>query len=331
MKKNLSILSILAFLLLSACENELPYMDKPQAPQLLMNAFLEAGKEENKVSLRIIDSDTEQAENIANGSITVYVNGEKTETAQVEKLYNSSYEPNCTLKTLFRPGDHIRLEATAEDGLYRAGCEVEIPQPIGESIHVDTLRTQLRASYGMKDCMQYKITIHDRPDEKNYYRLIIEENAYRISSEDGIKYGPFPSYPEIINQEDIVLTDGHLTTADDEEFGILDMTVQNLNNVFTDGRFENGSYTLKVYTSVPSMSGFNKKDHLLLDVTVRVLSISQPYYRYLRAMNCLDSDDYNETFMEPVIVPQNVSGGLGFIGTSSEQQVTLRMIDQPPL
>ncbi|WP_302315224.1 hypothetical protein [uncultured Parabacteroides sp.] len=58
MKKNLSILSILAFLLLSACENELPYMDKPQAPQLLMNAFLEAGKEENKVSLRIIDSDT---------------------------------------------------------------------------------------------------------------------------------------------------------------------------------------------------------------------------------------------------------------------------------
>ena len=81
--------------------------------------------------------------------------------------------------------------------------------------------------------------------EKNYYRLIIEENTYRISSETGIKYGPFSSYPEIINQEDIVLTDGHLTTADDDKFGILDWTIRNLSNVFTDGRFENGSYTLK--------------------------------------------------------------------------------------
>lgn len=44
-------------------------------------------------------------------------------------------------------------------------------------------------------------------------------------------------------------------------------------------------------------------------------------------MNCLNSEDYNETFMEPVIVPQNVSGGLGFVGASSEQQVTLRMVD----
>jgi len=48
-------------------------------------------------------------------------------------------------------------------------------------------------------------------------------------------------------------------------------------------------------------------------------------------MNCLNSEDYNETFMEPVIVPQNVSGGLGFVGASSEQQVTLRMVDRPPL
>ena len=202
--------------------------------------------------------------------------------------------------------------------------------PIKETIRVDTLRTELKGNSSMMDCMQYKITIHDRPNEKNYYRLIIEENTYRISSEDGIEYGPFSSYPEIINQEDIVLTDGHLTTTDDDKFGILDLTVRNLSNVFTDGRFENGSYTLKVYTSIPYISESNRKDHFYLDVTVRLLSISQSYYRYLRAMNCLNSEDYNETFMEPVIVPQNVSGGLGFIGASSEQRVTLRMIDRPP-
>ena len=330
MKKNLSILFMLTSMLFPACENELPYMNKPQAPQLLMNAFLEAGKEENGVSLCMIDADEQQTDYVSNGSITVYVNGEKTETAQVEKIYGSFNAPNCTLKTLFRPGDHIRFEATAEDGQYQAGCEVEIPLPIEETIRVDTLRTQLKGNSSMMDCMQYKITIHDRPNEKNYYRLIIEENTYRISSEDGIEYVPFSSYPEIINQEDIVLTDGHLTTTDDDKFGILDLTVRNLSNVFTDGRFENGSYTLKVYTSIPYISESNRKDHFYLDVTVRLLSISQSYYRYLRAMNCLNSEDYNETFMEPVIVPQNVSGGLGFIGASSEQRVTLRMIDRPP-
>ena len=330
MKKNLSILFMLTSMLFPACENELPYMNKPQAPQLLMNAFLEAGKEENGVSLCMIDADEQQTDYVSNGSITVYVNGEKTETAQVEKIYGSFNAPNCTLKTPFRPGDHIRFEATAEDGQYQAGCEVEIPLPIEETLRVDTLRTQLKGNSSMMDCMQYKITIHDRPNEKNYYRLIIEENTYRISSEDGIEYGPFSSYPEIINQEDIVLTDGHLTTTDDDKFGILDLTVRNLSNVFTDGRFENGSYTLKVYTSIPYISESNRKDHFYLDVTVRLLSISQSYYRYLRAMNCLNSEDYNETFMEPVIVPQNVSGGLGFIGASSEQRVTLRMIDRPP-
>lgn len=330
MKKNLSRLFILASLLFPACENELPYRDKPQASQLLMNAFLEAGKEENSVSLHVIDMDEQRANYVSNGSITVYVNGKKTETAQAEKLNYTFGAPNCTLKTLFRPGDHIRFEATAENGQYQAGCEVEVPLPVEETIQVDTLRTQLRGSSGMRDCMQYKITIHDRPGEKNYYRLIIEENTYRVSSEDGIVYGPSLHYPEIINQEDIVLTDGHLTTADDDEFGILDWTVRNLNNVFTDGRFENGSYTLKVYTSIPYISEWNRKDHLYLDVTVRILSLPQSYYRYLRAMNCLNSDGYNETFMEPVIVPQNVSGGLGFVGASSEQRVTLRMIDQPP-
>ena len=51
-----------------------------------------------------------------------------------------------------------------------------------------------------------------------------------------------------------MLTDGHLTTVDDDKFGILDWTIRNLSNVFTDGRFENGSYTLKIYTSVPHIS-----------------------------------------------------------------------------
>ena len=190
MKKNLFILFILVSMLFPGCENELPYMNKPQVPQLLMNAFLEAGKKENGVSLRMIDTDKQQADCVSNGSIVVYVNGQKTETAEVEKVYGSFDDPNCTLKTSFRPGDRIRFEATAEDGQYQAGCEVEIPFPIEETIRVDTLRTQLRGGSSMMDCMRYKITIHDRPNEKKllpsyYRRKYIQDffgNRYQIRS-----------------------------------------------------------------------------------------------------------------------------------------------------
>ena len=48
MKKNLFILFILVSMLFPGCENELPYMNKPQVPQLLMNAFLEAGKKRKR-------------------------------------------------------------------------------------------------------------------------------------------------------------------------------------------------------------------------------------------------------------------------------------------
>ncbi len=331
MGKYLSILFIVLSALFSACENELPYQERPQEPQLLMNAFLEVGKEENEVKLFMIKPNIDATTSVTNGSVIVYVNGEKTETVEVDPYSNWGL---CTLKSQFRPGDRVRLEATAEDGEYQANAEVEFPQPIEEMIRVDTLHTQLKGLYGMQDCMRYRIAIHDRPGEKNYYRLIIQENTYRTSLEDGVTYGPFVSEPDIINQEDIVLTDGHLTTADDDEFGILDMTIRNVRNIFTDSRFTNGPYTLNVYTSYPYFHDWGSEDykkHIRFDVVVRLQCITEAQYRYMRAMNCLDSDDYNETFMEPVIVPQNVSGGLGFVGASSEQQVTLRMLDRPPL
>ena len=55
MKKQSFIYGMLMATSFLACENELPFRDKPQGPQLLMNAFLEAGKEKNEVFLHIVD------------------------------------------------------------------------------------------------------------------------------------------------------------------------------------------------------------------------------------------------------------------------------------
>ena len=80
MEKYLFTTFILVIALFSACENEIPFNDKYQKPQLLMNAILEAEKEENEVQLYIIDS--ENMTLVSNGSVTVYVNNEKKEVAE---------------------------------------------------------------------------------------------------------------------------------------------------------------------------------------------------------------------------------------------------------
>ena len=110
----------------------------------------------------------------------------------------------------------------------------------------------------MQDCMRYRIAIHDRQGEKNYYRLVIEKRIRRIISPEGEMFTEVQGL-DVINQEDIVLTDGHLTTSDDDEFGVLDMTVRNVRNVFTDSRFPDGSYTLKCLYLLSRFSGLGQR------------------------------------------------------------------------
>ena len=93
-----------------ACENELPFRDKPQEPQLLMNAFLEAGKEKNEVFLHIVDGNGTTS--FLEGAIIVYVNDEKTEETDVK---GGSYMSKYTVQSRFCPGDRIRLEAALEE------------------------------------------------------------------------------------------------------------------------------------------------------------------------------------------------------------------------
>ena len=71
--------------------------------------------------------------------------------------------------------------------------------------------------------------------KKNYYRLVIEKRIRRITPE-GEMFTEVQGL-DVINQEDIVLTDGHLTTSDDDEFGVLDMTVRNVRNVLPTAAF----------------------------------------------------------------------------------------------
>ena len=358
--------------LFMACENEIPYNPGQQTPQLIMNALLNAGQTENLVYLHL--SEGNSIGRINEATLSLYVNDKQVESPQAispEEYYENmqnqldkgQYE--ALLKSMrfkifrltarLQPGDNIRLEATAEGGKYHVSSQVTVPRPL-QSLQVDTCTALIRQWGSMRAHRQYRITLEDLPNEKNYYRLEIvnnkdfrcviytpneDENGDYIKDENGdyiytitkdtvVNY----RYTELINREDVILTDGHVTSSDDDENAMFPTNIENKYSIFTDNRFTNSSATLKVYTPLYDdnydiLQSLNyTRCYLKQNITVRVLSLPETYYRYLKALNCMDDEDYDEALMEPISLPSNVEGGLGFVGISSEIQYNIDMPDK---
>lgn len=358
--------------LFMACENEIPYNPGQQNPQLIMNALLNAGQTENLVYLHL--SEGNSIGRINEATLSLYVNDKQVESPQAispEEYYGNmqnqldkgQYE--ALLKSMrfkifrltarLQPGDNIRLEATAEGGKYHVSSQVTVPRPL-QSLQVDTCTALIRQWGSMRAHRQYRITLEDLPNEKNYYRLEIvnnkdfrcviympseDENGDYIKDENGnfiytitkdtvVNY----RYTELINREDVILTDGHVTSSDDDENAMFPTNIENKYSIFTDNRFTNSSATLKVYTPLYDdnydiLRSLNyTRCYLKQTITVRLLSLPETYYRYLKALNCMDDEDYDEALMEPISLPSNVEGGLGFVGISSEIQYTIDIPDK---
>ena len=71
------------------------------------------------------------------------------------------------------------------------------------------------------------------------------------------------------------------------------------------------------------------KTYCTQSILIRLLNLTADYYRYLKALNCLDDDDYDTTLMEPVSLPCNVSGGIGFVGIATPREVVITFPERP--
>lgn len=343
MKRNLTKLVLFIYIfgsgIFASCENEIAYTPLSKEPLLVLNAMLDASSTENFVFLHLSTPTSTSVVNEA--TVTLYINGQEKETAtpvsshpnkQVSKNLATAKQKIFRLSSSLHPGDNIRIEAITENGDYHATAEVTVPQ-VGNPIKVDTSTVRIKIKSSRIPYRQYKINAQDRLDESNYYRLeILNDINTHYQFED-------PEYPDttisyqytdLINREDVILTDGHLMTDDDKENGELFPYIKNKYNIFNDNRFKNKPYTLKVYTPlyndhVQNALILSRKTYLNHTITVRLLSLSEETYRYLKALNCLESDDYSEVLMEPVNLPTNVKGGIGFVGVWTETKYTLQM------
>ena len=322
-----TLVSTLLLLLLSACQNEIDYKGGVSNPRLVMNALLNADTLVNKLFLNL--SGNQGTPEVKDALVHLYVNDELKETLPYIRRELNDPTGYYLITTPFAEEDKVRIEATSSDGVHRVYAEVVVPQRI-DIQRIDTATiTQLESYSNNSEVIRLKIALNDRVNEKNYYQLGIKQNYITRGSSYWEEKDTIFTRSEIAFESsfDMALSDGKPISEAEIENGLFP-TVRNQYGIFDDTYFKDKSYTLTVYTTIfedyyPYVE-ILKSETLAYDVSLKCITKEQ--YYYLRAMNILDSDGFDPIMSQPVQMPSNVIGGLGFVGmqASTTQTETIR-------
>lgn len=315
---------LLFTVLFTACTNELPFDVKANPPKLVMNALMNADSLTNYVYLSLTGKD--KIGKVTDASIEIRINGELKETLRPVINYENDIQCKFVVKSRFHPGDEVRIDAYTDDKQYHAWAETIVPHPIDKIEQIDTATVVLKTLYNTTACLKFKIKMSDRKNEKNFYRLIVETQNTITTNLQGRLETRYYTNQKIVTREDVVLTDGKPSTVDDEENGLF-ASVENKYGVFNDTRFKDASHTFTVY-SLPSDVSLLFKIHQKIDIAVRILSITEKEYYYLKALNLFQSDNYDPKMSEPIKFPSNVQGGTGIVSISSEVGEIIHILEK---
>lgn len=327
MKTYIIPLLLLSALLAGACENEIPFNLKDNPPKLVMNALINADSAYNTLYLNFTDRN--KMVYVEDATVEVRVDGLLAETLRAEPAEENNSLPNrYVIRSRFRPGETVRIDAATPDGLHHAWAEVTVPQRPQAIVKVDTATVKIANGYGnyRSPHMRYKISIDDHRNRPDYYRLVMESLlTHTVKTDEGNDTTYSYKNYDLVNREDVVLTDGAPYTNDEENNGLFDKA-RNIYNVFDDSRFRDNTYVMTVYNR--SGEQYERLKALKIRTVIRLLSITETEYYYLKALNTIDSDAYDEDVMEPIKYPGNVHGGTGIVGISTETSYTVDIYDR---
>lgn len=226
-----------------------------------------------------------------------------------EKFYGYAFEADLL------PGDKIEITAYWKD--LSAKAVAEVPASAARIAAIDTMRVVLAEDnpWGEtgRTTRQYNIAIRDKAGEKNYYMLASRDVYYKLDA-SGAKIDSIAVKSQFDTDYDPILNP--------IENSLLDEIIGSGNNydIFTDEMFADASYTLKLYDSYYSAysddfvhfwDGFETGGRYCMDRLVMIYTLSFDEFLYLKAINAAGNDLGFMT--EPVIYPENVIGGLGFV------------------
>lgn len=324
MRKRFYII-LAAALLTAACENDVEtiWSDSNEA-MLVVNAQLQQDDPAHRIYVNC--SEGSRSEMVSDAVVTCSINGGAAinalpATAEYE-MYDGSYateHKGYSFAARLEAGDRLDIQVRWKS--LSASASFTVPESAAKITAVDTARVELaeEGNYGGNTHItrQYLITVKDKPGEKNFYMLRFQDVYYKLD-ETGARV-------------DSLVCQGSFDASDDKilhpvQNSIIDELFGNYNNyeIFNDEMFADASFTFKVYDSYYAMyfvdwmnfwNKFLEGEHYSMDRRIKVYTITFDEYIYLNAIGSAGND--LEFMTEPVIYPENVTGGLGFVSAAT--------------
>lgn len=349
MKKILSILLPLLLLCISCIRDVVLKLD-PVPPVLVLNASITPEREVAAFlskSWFLLDSVPEYDLPDKGVNIDVYVNDtfrgsmQRSDNPADSTEYKGQFKlSGCHVKA----GDKVRLEAGAS-GFDPVAAETVIPQKT-DIILLDTVGFLKPNSFSSHLLRMY-ITLHDKPAERNYYRLVVEQLVEFHKGDSVMWVSTFcdETWRNTITGDDLVDTfnkfsfDSFRLTYDDPVFqpDIPSLAYYDgpyCRGIFPDDLFNGKDYTVTA-SFAPNYSFVTDTLSATVYYDVHLLSISEAYYNYLKVIRnfSISLGDANmDALLEPTSTYSNVTDGFGVVTgyQKATRRITMPIGSVPP-
>ena len=306
------LLILLLALGLTGCLNDLPYTPKDTAPQLVMNSLISVGEDSSEVWLGL--SKPGCVDTLTGGvSVHCHINGHTAVNAW-ERPGRQRLR-RFVFSAPFAPGDEIMIEAFVGSKKVRASVTVPTP-PVLKSI--DTLSVGDSAARQLA----FRIKMSDSTPGADYYSLAISCTSQIEMYREGVLLGTeeFVRLCPLDTGDDLILSEDGIAAANMDS--MFDIGSPNYYGAFFDSQFDCKSVTLRPRVDKWELNSWYLTSFVPYDSTyvkptlkVSLSHIDGRHYYYLKALNTLESG--SDLVLEDVAIPNNVVGGIGFVGISN--------------
>ncbi len=243
----------------------------------------------------------------------------------------------------FMPGDRVRIDARY-NGMH-AWSEVVVPQPVDIEL-IDTAKRIEYEDNEKKTDVFVNIRIRDIKGEESHYRVgdmrhELRHIFHQWPEEDGT---PRPDEERVFVRtdnskteigSDPVLNDDYMMDTGGNDY-VAWMNPTNFYRIFTDKHFADDAAEVQVTFGEHDLETFYslyfglpehlKETEVFSTAHIVIEHITPAAYRYYKALNVARTDQfhsYGGLIMEPVTIPCNVEGGIGFVNISMDSWVSV--------
>lgn len=268
--------------------------------------------------------------------IECYVNGvfvaKEDSIIPARFFYKEEILHNYYFKAKFSPGDRIIIKAICRD----MTAEAEMVAAMPAEISIDTVSVPFKLNYNGKNVVwrNYDITmnIKDIPGNETFFRACDILMQACLKKEDKIVYvKPEKILVELDAKDPIFRLNSVDFPPQLQGSTGLSLSFKNVAFIFDDKSFTNGSYKLRYSSNALKLFGINvarKYDQKVYTTGFcRIATLPKDTYDYLYTFN-LEFSSAGYPFAEPIVMKQNVKGGVGFVGIAT---VTEQKIDFAPM